>query len=692
MRCSTVLRRRSPAVMFVTAGLLFAGSVPADGAKKKPARVSGNTLDLRGAAANTQKGSEAAPRNDLDEAIRLARNDDHAAAAVRLAEIAASDSPHSEEARYNLAKSLYRLELYNAAVDHFSRILALGPSGRYFQSALEWCLFISRKMVNGDVVDEAVANHSGGEFPEQYRDEFFFRLARFHYTRALAIESGAVLGTLGETRVEDTVTGGKSFQGDIFGTGAAGGDDSSGDADAAAKTNKEGGLSFEDDIFGTGGGDEATPSKGSTKKAEPKKKGRHGRRHKSRKSRSPKSVPDVKVAPPAASPSSVATAGAASTTGGKSTSVATMSAKDHTSAAERYVLRVNPNSKFGPRAKFLEALILYKLGRDNDGLEAIKTVLRVTEDVETPYDQQLHELALFQRARMHFGAKQPSFSIRYYDQIDRDSYSWLDAIYESSWAEFRLGSYEKALGNLLTLHSPFFADQYYPESMILKAVIYYENCRYPDAKEILKDFLGRYEPVHEELKKLTQNEQSPDKYYEILANLRAESDSDKGQTKTTIVSQVLSLALSDANLERLDAAYREVDAELKRAEGVSTLAQSRLANDLATLLGRRRSQLGIDAGRAVKRKLDQERDEIKTLIEQAIRIDVETSRAQIDRMEAQLQSVETRPKETEREYIDWTDDEKLVWGFEGEYWRDELGTYELTLTQSCGPVSPMDAY
>lgn len=678
---------------------LLASSMPAAGAKsgsKKTDRVSGNTLDLRGATAKGQgsgAGAAAAPRNDLDDAIRMARNEQHAAAAVRLAEIAASDSPHREEARYYLAKTLYRLELYNAAVDHFSRILESGPKGRYFQSALEWCLFISRKMINGDVVDEAVANHSGGEFPEQYRDEFFFRLARFHYTRALAIESGAVLGTLGETRVEDTVTGGKSFQGDIFGAGGAGAGgstDSGGDADTAAKTTKEGGLSFEDDIFGTGAGEG-----GATKKNEPKKKDKRRGRHKGRK-RANKSTKSGEVSPTAPSPSrSSATASASASGTGAPTgtaSVETMSAKDHISAAERYVMRVNPNSKFGPRAKFLEGLILYKLGRDNDALEAMKTVLRVTDGAETPYEQELHELALFQRARMHFGAKQPSFSIRYYDQIDRDSYSWLDAIYESSWAEFRLGSYEKALGNLLTLHSPFFADQYYPESLILKAVIYYENCRYPDAKEILKDFLGRYEPVHEELKKLTRHEQSPDKYYEILANLRAESDGDRAQSKTTIVGQVLALALSDANLERLDAAYREVDAELKRAEGVSGLAQSRLASDLSALLGRRRTQLGIDAGRAVKRKLDQERDEIKTLIEQAIRIDVETSRAQIDRMEAQLQSVETRPKETEREYIDWTDDEKLVWAFEGEYWRDELGTYELTLTQSCGPVAPMDAY
>ena len=34
-----------------------------------------------------------------------------------------------------------------------------------------------------------------------------------------------------------------------------------------------------------------------------------------------------------------------------------------------------------------------------------------------------------------------------------------------------------------------------------------------------------------------------------------------------------------------------------------------------------------------------------------------------------------------------TDDERLFWPFEGEYWRDELGTYQYTLTKGCRPPS-----
>ena len=71
------------------------------------------------------------------------------------------------------------------------------------------------------------------------------------------------------------------------------------------------------------------------------------------------------------------------------------------------------------------------------------------------------------------------------------------------------------------------------------------------------------------------------------------------------------------------------------------------------------------------------------MIEQAIRIDIETSRAEQERIESKLRDVQTTPASRTNEFIEWTDDEKLVWPFNGEYWRDELGTYQLTLANTC---------
>lgn len=641
----------------LTPSLLVLGLLAAPAASAQPAKEAPKKGLSLGKVAESQKDPV---REKLDGALRMLRSEQYAEAAVALQDFLESEKQHTEEAQYNLGKALYRMGLYHSALGQFADLLAKGPKSRFFDSSLEWCLFISRKTVASDLVNEVIAKNSTGEFPKDYRDEFLFRLARFHYVRALAIESGAIAGQVGETRVKETVTGGKSFEGDIFsGEGGAGGGEAGEEApgDPKVKKGEDGSLSIDEDIFGD------APKKDDKKKKDDKAKEKEKAKDKP-VIELPKDEGDAKK--------------------GKPGEKFALTAKEHLEAATKFVTRVAPESAFGPRAKFLEGLVLYRDGKENEALEAFKSVVRLTKEGSDGESEALREAAFFQLARTHFGAQQPSFSIFYYGKVDRDSYAWLDALYEASWAQFRLGAYEKALGNLLTLHSPFFTDQYYPESLILKAVIYYENCRYPEAKEILADFLKRYEPVLEALNGLTNQQKTSAQYYEALENLRGNDLAETNTSKAAILAQVLEIALSDPELKRLDLSFKEVDAELKSlpAQGAG-FPSSKLAKKLEDQLAKVREALLKDAGRAVKNQLERERENIKVLVQQAIRIDIETSRSEQERIEGQLRSESSRPNETEKEFIEWADDEKLVWPFEGEYWRDELGTYELTLAHSC---------
>ena len=517
-----------------------------------------------------------------------------------------------DEATYVLAKALYRMEIYHGALDYFARILEQGPDNRFFSAALEWCLFISRRVVDDAKVNELVARYGTSDLPETYRDEFLFRLARYHYKRALGIQTGAIAGRTGRMDVTETKSGGLSFSGDIFGSGGE---------EAPKAEKKQGrGLSFEGDLFGTGA--PSTPSDSGE-----------------------------------------------------------LTAAGHLREAERYAIRVDRDSRFGAKARFLEGLVLYDDGRPNEALAAFKDVVRATRDSEGAEHERLRELAFFQLARTHFGAQQPSFSIFYYDRVDRDSPSWLDALYEESWAQFRLGSYERALGNLLTLHAPFFEDEYYPESRILKAVIYYENCRYPEAKAILRRFLRRYEPVLAELQDMTAQERSPAQYFELLDSLRNDDLLSAEGEQADILARILEIALRDRALARLDAAQAEVGDELRRWS--SAAVGGPLGDEIELVLRDEQAELRARAGEAVERRLLDEQDHIKDLVQQAIRIDIETARGEQERIEASLRSVEVGPKNVEQTFVEWTDDEKIVWPFEGEFWRDELGTYELTLARSC---------
>jgi outer membrane protein assembly factor BamD (BamD/ComL family) len=629
----------------------------------------------------TADAAKSPDRERLDAAIRDLKEERYPTAAVALYELSQNaQSPLRDEAEYQLAKALYRMKLHHAALNSYTALLSRGPSGKYYRSALEWSLFVARKVAADERVMDAIARYSDGSFPDEYKNEFRYSLARYHFLRGLSIESGGEAAATGETKVEENVTGGKSLKGDVFEGGAeepdkpdaaAGG----GDDDPGVKR-KGHSLSIDEDVFGGEEGGKKGGNGGGAKKDSKKKKG-HSLHF-------DEPAPPPKADAPPAAPAPVAKPAEPKAAAIK----ADLTAKEHFEAAGKLVSQVDSASTFGARAKFLDGVLAFRANKENDALEAFKSVLRLTKSSSERSARELRQLAFFQLARTHFGAKQPSYSIYYYDKVERLTYDWLEAIYEGSWAEFRLGNYEKALGNLLTLHSPFFENEYFPESHILKAVVYYENCRYPEAKTILDDFTKRYEPVLAELKKMTAQDQAPDKWYEVLSNLKAADTNPggpggAGQAQT--LGQILQIALSDKDLEKLDTSYREVEQEIKsyKEAGGPLFEQSRLRNHLEEVVGAERDSLRKDAGRAVKRKLETEREAIKTLIQQAIRINIETARAEQERIEGTLRKVESGPKEQEKEFVEWADDEKDVWPFSDEYWRDELGTYQLTLARSC---------
>lgn len=639
-----------PLLAVLCGGISISAAVPVLAAPQ-----TGSDMSL-GDVAEAQEGDD---RRALEEAVTLLETGEHEKAAARLAVLASRPGPALQGAEYQLAKALYRLDFDHAALVELERVLQQGPQSPYFKPALEWSVFIGRRMNDDVAVNEVLVEHAAGSFPERYREEMMFRLARHHYGRALVKEAEAA-ADLAPVPVapaaEPDPDEGISFDDDLFGAGSAQ------PAEEAEEEEDDSGMSFGADLFGE---DEA-PAPKARRKRRGRKRGRARAKAERETPKKPAAAPEKPVTPE------------------------TMTPAQHREAARRLVTRIGKDSAFYARARFLEGLLMVQGHRENEALVVFKDVVEATAEV--PEDEsgearrrreRLRELTFFQLARLHFGAGQPSFSIFYYKKVDRDSLQWLDALYEGSWAEYRLGRYEKALGNLLTVHAPFFDDTYYPESQILEAVIYYENCRYERAGSIIEGFLERYQPIFRQLGKMASEERSSADWYAMLAQLEEKEDPDE---ENRLLARVLEIALSDPELRRLEGSIEEVDAELERfrtALQKNPLAGAPRLPQIAEALEAEKGALQQAAGRSVERKLRFEAGEVKTLVAQALRVQVETARAEEGRLEASLSRRDQRPKQMAKDVIGYTDDEKLVWPFEGEYWRDELGTYELTLARSC---------
>ncbi len=519
--------------------------------------ISFDAVDVAGKSGDRQK---------MDAAISQFKSDAFEPAALAFFDM--SQDPKMAamtiEAEYWLAKSLYKLGMYNAALGAFSKVLGRGSEkNKFFKSSLEWLFFIARKSTNETVVLDEIAKYANYEFPERFRNEFRYLLARYNFVYGKALDDA----------------------------------DRKGEADRA----------FDE--------------------------------------------------------------------------------------VKRLCLLIPKGDPFYPRAKYLEGLSYFRENKLEASLESMKEVVKVTrseegrgETAEARNLKNLRELAFMQLARTHYGARQNRYAIFYLSKIERGGVQWLEALFEGSWANYRIGQYEQALGNLITLSSPFFKDEYFPEALILKAVVYFENCRYREALSIIEDFENIYGPVQEELKTLVEKNMEATEYFKVLDEVRKKNKAGQVQKGSVdeILERILNLALTDKDLKKTVDAIAELEAEIDSFGGKSdAFKYSNLSKALIESLKAQREALITKGGIMAKAKLEFENGQLKTLRANGLRIKFETT----DKEKEFLQELLSQgsQKEIVKKYRTTAavSDDQLYWPYVGEYWRDELGTYQYTLTKGC---------
>ncbi|HSI06772.1 MAG TPA: hypothetical protein VLC93_19940, partial [Myxococcota bacterium] len=422
------------------------------------------------------------------------------------------------EAQYQLAKSLYKLGFLESSLDRFKQILDAGPSHRRYKKSVEWLFFISRKMADETPVLAELAKFRNVNFPKAYRNEYRYLLSKYLFIQANRFEVARV-------QEEELQRNKKRVQGFDFG--------------AAQNAVESGAASFDFSALGGGeldfgGGD----AKGKGAKAPAKDSGG------SFDFGAP-SGGAMDFGAPAPDPT---VADGPVREGGPA------NAKEAIRQGLEFVSEVEPDSKFYANAKYLEGLLQYLAGADQAAVNAWQEVVRVLNPRGgARLDPKLREMAFLSLARVHYGYKQFDRAAYYYDQIDRDSENWLTALFEASWSYYRRGDFEKALGNLLTLHSPFFEREYFPESQLVKAIIYFEACRYGEARQITDGFIDRYTTVMNEIDKLAASGESGEKIYDRIAQLQS------GGSDDDVTARLVSLALSDPEIRTSRAVLTQVN-------------------------------------------------------------------------------------------------------------------------------------
>ncbi|MBM4370701.1 MAG: hypothetical protein FJ098_03560, partial [Deltaproteobacteria bacterium] len=291
--------------------------------------------------------------------------------------------------------------------------------------------------------------------------------------------------------------------------------------------------------------------------------------------------------------------------------------------------------------------------------------------------QQIYASAIMTTARIFYSTGQFDTALKYYDQIERYSDNWLQALFEKAWAYFRLGDFERAMGNLHTLNSPYFEEQYFPESRVVQAVILYANCRYEDAIVVVDDFVKDYDVLRKELAtSLDQHEDTTDFYY-WLSTL-----GDSGKRFSSRLKRIFNLALKDQKLYRLFTLIVSLNREEALLE---TMRQTAIQKDLAErllseLVTYRELAIG-ETGEQARARLSAVHRDLRKLVSSAMKVKFESLNALKEIIEGKREkTLETGDeaafrKADRRLYINWP--------FEGEYWKDELDSYLFRIENLC---------
>ena len=337
------------------------------------------------------------------------------------------------------------------------------------------------------------------------------------------------------------------------------------------------------------------------------------------------------------------------------------------------------------KASYLKGVVLVRKNDAQAASEAFKDVLKFLQDHkrQVPEAARQTDMALMSLARIFYSTAKYDVAIRYYDQIGESSSDWLDSLFEKSWAFFQGGNYARALGNILTVNSPYFEEEYYPESYVLRAVIFFKNCHYEEALATIDPFYKEYYDVLKELEKALAAHTDPNDFYQYLAGV---STAKKSQAQYTgKVKKIFNAALADKKIRRLFGFVVQISKEIQQLEELRKHPVARaMADFLIPDLQAYRSLTMNEAGKLARERLARVGKELKGLLANALKVRFESLNAQKGVLDEQFRKEQVVERAGAKPGLAEVDAEHVRYPYDGSAWKDELGSYYYPLRSLCG--------
>lgn len=219
-----------------------------------------------------------------------------------------------------------------------------------------------------------------------------------------------------------------------------------------------------------------------------------------------------------------------------------LSARDKFADALKYAEKVQKSSKYYTRAQYIASVSEYLLGNKKFAHKRQEAIAKHIS--ETNKKDPVGSLVAVSKARMNFQRRKYKDAIKEFLKIDRNHPMWIEGLQQQAWAQMMVKDEPGAIGNMHSIHTPFFRSVYKPESYVIRGLGYINLCQYADAYKSVKNLEYTYKP---RLKKIAsfnkKNKKKVFNYYKTAAKYLV-------NTKQKTVNGLPSLAIREAVRQR----------------------------------------------------------------------------------------------------------------------------------------------
>ena len=352
--------------------------------------------------------------------------------------------------------------------------------------------------------------------------------------------------------------------------------------------------------------------------------------------------------------------------------------------------RVNDDSPYFARAKYLQGLAYAELGKATRSSKLALKAAETFEELErSRVDKSVTDesriAGIMGKARSLYQAGEWEKSLAEYRRVPKDTELWHATLFESSWAMLRSGRFRSALSNFHSLHSAYYEDNYLPESLILRSIIYLYICKYDEMDKMLALYDKIYGPVRGKLKEFTTRYQRPSLYFsEVRRAVAADTAEEKARLRAPYIA--LRYVYQQPDFQNTyKYAYRlyKERARIRRLpEAWQRSAIGRYANKI---LKTRLQKAQAKGGAIARNHLIAMQSELLEFSEQKELVKFEMLKGQRDTIKQRIsgRTFEDLSVEENRNRDYYVQNGYEYWPFKGEYWLDELGNYHYLGVQAC---------